>query len=88
MKIVDGFVICSVGGKTVAVASGALSKKFNGMINLNGSGEELFRMLQAGTDEKQMADRLKELYGIDDDTAAKDVRSFLSGLEKANLIVR
>ena len=87
MKIVDGFVVCAVGGKTVAVASGALSKKFNGMINLNETGELLFKMLQAGTSEEEMVNKLTETYGIDRETAGRDVRAFLSGLEKAGLIV-
>lgn len=42
----EGFVVCSVGGKTVAVASGELCRHFNGMITLNSTGELLFRMLQ------------------------------------------
>ena len=87
MKVVDGFVVCNVAGKTVAVASGKLSKKFNGMITLNASGEELFKMLQVGTDEEKMVARLMELYEIDEETAKKDVRAFLAGLEDAKLIV-
>ena len=87
MKIVDGFVVCTVGEKTVAVASGELSKKFNGMITLNPTGEELFRMLQKGTDLEEMTAALESKYGVPKETAERDVNAFLSGIRKAGLLV-
>ena len=87
MKIVDGFVICTVGEKTVAVASGELSKKFNGMISLNGTGEELFKMLQKGTDLEEMTGALVSKYGVPKETAEKDVGAFLAGIRKAGLLI-
>lgn len=88
MKVKDGFVVCKVGGKTVAVASGELCKEFNGMVNLNGTGEILFKMLQRGTTEEELAENLVGEYGITMETASRDVKVFLEGLEAAGLIER
>ncbi len=88
MRIVEGFVVCSVGGKTVAVASGELSKRFNGMITLNGTGEFLFEKLREDTTEEALAAELVREYGVDGERASKDVQSFLSGLDEAGLLIR
>ena len=54
MKVKEGFVVCRVGGKTVAAASGALAAQFNGMITLNETGELLFARLQKGTTKEEL----------------------------------
>lgn len=87
MKVKDGFVISNVGDKTVAVASGALCREFSGMITLNGTGKMMFEMLQRETTEEEMAQALVSGYGISFEQAARDVRAFLSSLEKAGLLV-
>lgn len=86
MKVIDGFVICNVGGKTVAVASGALSDRFNGMINLNGTGEILFRMLQNETDEETLVSALTSKFDVSREVAEKDVKAYLASLDKAGLL--
>jgi tRNA U34 5-carboxymethylaminomethyl modifying GTPase MnmE/TrmE len=46
MKIKQGFVVREVAGKSVAVATGALSREFHGMVTLNGTGKFLFEELK------------------------------------------
>lgn len=87
MRIKEGFVICQVGGKTVAAASGALSAEFNGMITLNETGKLLFELLQKDTSEQELVQALVLEYGIDEKTAARDVRAFLAPLTKAGVLL-
>ena len=86
MKLIEGFVVCEVGGKTVAVASGELSKKFNGMITLNGTGKLLFEKLQAGCTREDLIFALTGQYGVSEETAAKDVDAYLAALEAKGLL--
>ena len=87
MRVEEGFVVCEVGGQTVAVASGALSVRFNGMITLNDAGKLLFERLQKGTDEEALAQTLVLEYGIDKELARKDVEKFLQPLKAANVLI-
>lgn len=87
MRIREGFVVCKVGGKTVAAASGELSARFNGMITLNATGQLLFERLQSDVTEDELAALLVTTYGIEKEQAQKDVRAFLAPLEKAGVLL-
>ena len=86
MKIVEGFAVREVAGKSVAIAVGGRAASLGGMISLNETGKLLFSLLTEGTTEKAMVDVLLENYEIDEQTAAADVERFLAPLRKANLI--
>lgn len=86
MKIVDGFAVRDVAGKSVAVAVGGKASALGGMIALNESGKRMFSLLMEGTTEQAMANALVEAYEIDAATAAADVSAFLAPLREANLI--
>lgn len=86
MKVKEGFVVRNVGGKTVAVASGELCNRFNGMITLNTTGELLFEMLRKGTTEEEMVNAIKENYGVEGKIAEADVKKFVGSLERAGLL--
>ena len=87
MRIVPGFVVRDVGGKTFAVATGAIAKKFHGMITLAGSGKEIWEALQEETTEDAIVDKLLAVYDVDRETAAADVKRFVSELRKAGLLL-
>ena len=86
MKIVDGFAVRDVAGKSVAVAIGGKAMGLGGMIALNETGKILFSLLMEGTTEEKMAAALVEAYEIDEKIAAADVSAFLAPLREANLI--
>ncbi len=86
MKIVDGFAVREVAGKSVAVAVGGKAVSLGGMIALNETGKLLFTLLMEGTDGEKMISALTETYEIDREAAAADVEKFLAPLRKANLI--
>ena len=87
MRILEGFVICEVAGKTVAVSSGELAKKFNGMITLNGTGKFLFEHLQNEISFDDLVSALQKEYGIDGETAKRDTKAFVDALEKKGLLL-
>lgn len=87
MKIVPGFVVREVGGKTLAVATGALAKRFHGMITLSGSGKEIWEALQKDVTEDAIVEKLLSVYDVDRETAARDVSSFVSKLREAGLLL-
>ena len=87
MRIVPGFVVREVGGKTFAVATGAVAKKFHGMITLAGSGKEIWETLQEDVTEEQIVDKLLAVYDVDRETAAQDVKRFVAELRKAGLLL-
>lgn len=80
MKIKKGFVIREVGGETVVVPVGAMSKQFHGMINLNETGAFLWRYFQEEhTLEEGIAALIGE-YEVDEELAKADVERFMQTL--------
>ncbi|MBQ8659041.1 MAG: PqqD family protein [Clostridia bacterium] len=77
MKIKRGFVLRKVGGESVVVPVGEMSKKFHGMINLNETGDFLWNFfLENHTVDEAVAALLGE-YEVDETTARADVEKFV-----------
>lgn len=82
MKIKKGFVLRKVGGESVVVPVGEMSKKFHGMINLNETGNFLWNFFtQEHTEEEAVAALLGE-YDVEKEVASADVKKFMEILEK------
>lgn len=75
-----------VGGKTVAVATGALSCQFHGMITLNGTGKFLFEALKEETDIQTLVEKLTAEYDVDEKTARDAVTAFVNSLAKSGIL--
>lgn len=76
MQIKKGFVLREVGGETIVVPVGKMSKEFHGMINLNATGAFLWRFY---TDEHSVDDGVAALcaeYDVTDEKARADVEKF------------
>lgn len=76
MQIKKGFVLREVGGETVVVPVGKMSKEFHGMINLNATGAFLWRFY---TEERSVDDgvaALCEEYDVSEEKARIDVERF------------
>jgi len=86
MKIRDGFILREVGGQPVVVAVGAASQYFNGMVRLNATSEFLFEKLQKDISEDELVKAVVEKYEVDEETARKDVQSFVETLVKLGII--
>lgn len=74
-----------VGERAVVVAIGENTKNFHGMINLNGTGEFLWKMLETGASEEEMAEALLGEYEVSREEAKKGVRGFVEKLKEAGV---
>ncbi len=82
MKIKKGFVVRKVGGECVAVPVGEMTKKFHGMINLNGTAEFLWKFYgEEHSLEEGVAALLNE-YDVEESLARADVERFTEILLK------
>ena len=82
MKIKSGFVVRKVGGSSVAVPVGKMSKEFHGMINLNETGEMLWNIFSTEhTIDEAVAEMLK-IYDVSEEIVRKDVETFVQIIEE------
>ena len=65
MIIKNGFVLREVAGKAIVIAVGEASKTFHGMINLNGTGKDIWQGVADGKSAEQIAQKLMEDYEVD-----------------------
>ena len=86
MKIKSGFILREVAGNYIVVAVGEAVKELNGVINLNETGALLWKELEKGANEEELKKVLLSEYDVTEEIAEKDVKAFISSLEKANLI--
>ncbi len=86
MKLVEGFAVREVAGKSVAIATFGRALKLGGMISLNETGKLLFARLQEGCSEEQLVSALTEEYDIEEAVAKADVARFLAPLRERDLI--
>ena len=85
VKIKEGFILREVAGSFIVVAVGEMTKNFNAIINLNGTGAFLWNKLINGASREQLADALLEEYEVDRETALKDIDTFLTKIQEAGL---
>lgn len=87
MKIRSGFILRDVAGKTYVVATGALSKEFNGMITLNEMGKFIWLLLQNDITRDEIVDKImQECIDADRKVVESDVNNFLAQLKKDNIL--
>ena len=77
MKIKKGFVIRKVGGDSVVVPVGEMSKKFHGMINLNETGAFLWQFYTEEHTLDEGVNALLSEYEVEETLARADVEQFV-----------
>lgn len=87
MKIKNGFILSEVGGNTVTVATGELSRRFPGALIMNPSGKFLFELLSSRDHSKEelLAAMLNE-YNVSIDKAKADIDVFITKLRNAGVL--
>ena len=86
MKIKQGFVVREVAGKSVAVATGARSREFHGMVTLNSTGKFLIEQLATDCDVQTLTEKLTQEYDVDTETARTAVINFTDALRRAGIL--
>jgi len=73
-------MLCEVAGESVVVPYGAAASDFRGMLRLNTTGAALWKMLENGAEEAELAAMLVAEFGADETAAAEDTTEFLQKL--------
>ena len=82
MKIKKGFVLRVVGGESVVVPVGEMSKQFHGMINLNSTGAFLWNFFCEDHTVEEGIDALLNEYDVERERAQIDVERFADIITK------
>ena len=83
MKIKSGFVVRKVGGESVVVPVGEMSKKFHGMINLNETGAFLWEFYTSEHTVEDGVNALLSEYEVEREIAQADVEQFVKTIEES-----
>jgi hypothetical protein len=87
MKLKYKFIVQNVSGKPVAVAVGKDNERFNGMIKLNDSGAEIFKLLnECNYTQEEIIARIAERFGITEEQATPSLLAFLEQLRQSDLL--
>ncbi len=87
MKIRDGFILRDVGGKTFVVATGELSKSFNGMITLNETGKFIWNLLAKGESKEAIVEEIMKAFeDADRKVVEADVDGFIDKLVRDKVV--
>lgn len=86
MKIKEGFMLREVAGNNIVVGVGERSLDFNGIINVNETGAEIWKLFQQDTTPEAAAKAMTEEFEVNYETALNDVNEFVEKLRKSELI--
>lgn len=91
MKISKGFVLREVSGangevSNVVITVGAAAKKLNGMITLNDTCALIWKMVEKGCDELEIATEITKLYDVSLDEAKADVIDVINRFKEIGAI--
>ena len=83
MKIKNGFVVREVGGESVVVPVGEMSKSFHGMINLNETGAFLWKFFSVEHTIDEGVAALRAEYEVEESIARADVERFVETIKSS-----
>lgn len=86
MKIRKGFVLREVAGNAIVISVGAARDIFQGMIQLNETGKEIWKGIEEGLTVERIAQRLEEIYEVDLEEARQDTEEVVGQLKKAGIL--
>ncbi len=86
MKIKEGFILRKIDNTGVVVPVGDAVQNFEGMIILNETGIFLWERLLNDAEASDLASSLTSEYGVDAETAERDVNAFLRKVRGAGLL--
>ena len=86
MKIKDGYILKSVAGSNVVIATGMERMDFRGIITFNDTGAEIFNMLNGTYTVEEIIGKLVKDYEISYDVAKTDVMNLIEKMRSQGLI--
>lgn len=86
MEIKKQVVLRSVAGEYMLIPVGETVFQYNGIFMITESGKFLWENIEKGAQTDELKHLLVEEYGIDFDTASKDVDEFIEMLQSFEII--
>ena len=86
MKIKEGFILREIMGNFVVVAVGSASKDFRGMIKLNSTAVDIWKLIQEAKDENEISELLLNQYDVERDQLEKDIRATINRLIEQGIL--
>ncbi len=86
MKLKIDYVLREIAGDYVLVPTGEAVAKFNGLFGVSEVGARILELLPECRDEDEITAKILEEYDVDEETAAADVREFISSLREKEII--
>lgn len=86
MKLKSEIVLGSIDGKDFAIATGKLSKKFNGIINNNPTANYMFTLLQTEQTEDSIVSAMLEKYDATEEEIRSDVKEIIKQLSELDIL--
>ena len=86
MKLKEEIVLGSIDGNDFAIATGSLSKRFNGLIKNNPTAAYIFQLLKTEQTEDGIVEAMLEKYDAPEEVIRADVREIIEQLEKLDIL--
>lgn len=86
MKLKKEIVLGNIDGKNFAIATGKLSKKFNGIINNNPTADYIFNLLKTEQTEDSIVYAMLEKYDAPEEEIRADVKDVLEKLNEIGIL--
>lgn len=86
MKLKKGFIIHNTGEEAILVATGKASESFNGIVRNNSTASFILSLLQNEITEKEIVDKVLEVYDIDRATAIHDVKELIRQFQQEGFL--
>lgn len=86
MKLNKDIMLGNIDGRDFAIATGELSKTFNGIINNNPSANFIFNLLKTEQTEDSIVQAMLEKYDAQEEVIRADVRELLDVIRKAGIL--
>lgn len=86
MKIKDGFILKSVAGSKIVIATGEQRMNFNGVITFNEVGAKVFNMLDGTHSVEEIVNKIAEEYSVPYDMVKTDVIKLIEKMKSHGLV--
>ena len=86
MKLNKDIMLGNIDGRDFAIATGELSKTFNGIINNNPSANFIFNLHKTEQTEDSIVQAMLEKYDAPEEVIRADVRELLDVIRKAGIL--
>ena len=86
MKLNKDIMLGNIDGKDFAIATGNLSKSFNGIINNNPTSNYIFTLLKTEQTEDSIVAAMLKKYDAPEEVVRADVREVIETIRKAGIL--